>query len=133
MAHATVRAATLDSNDPNAPTQAVSDLREDPEATEAVLQRWLRDSDRVGILPESKAALDVAYARGYAQGLGQAREEALDALRTVVLRVLEARLGEVPDTTIDQIAEAPWATLERWLLELSSPTSDATLSGPDAR
>lgn len=110
--------------DPNIPNAQSIDLDDVLEDTGGKLRAWLRDSDRVGALPEAQAAVDVAFASGHAQGLEQGREESLDTLRTILLRWLEVRCGEVSESTMDKIAAASWATLERCLLKLASASTE---------
>lgn len=98
-------------------------LEEIAEGPDGRLRAWLRERDRLGALPETHAALDDAYARGYAQGVEDAQEEQLDSLRTVLFKILEARFSEIDDTAMDRIGEAQQATLTRWMSAAVSASS----------
>ena len=100
------------------------------EGADERLGAWLRERDRLGALSETHAALDTAFSRGYAQGHEEALAERLDAARTVLLRMLETKFGEVCETALDRIETASLSTVERWMVALLSTSSvDETLRG----
>jgi flagellar biosynthesis/type III secretory pathway protein FliH len=81
----------------------------------------------MGVLTEERAALDDALARGYAQGLEEARAETMDCLQTVLVSLLEQRFGDLEESAIDQIAEASAEQLQRWILGVLEATSPRDL------
>jgi hypothetical protein len=89
------------------------------------LETWLREFDRSGALPQARAAMDNAYAQGHASGLEEAREEHLDATRTLLLNLLESKFGEVDYRELDRIEEAGLPRLQRWILALLTANSVA--------
>ena len=91
--------------------------------SEATLGEWLRKRNHQGVLSEGEAALDVAYAEGYRKGIEEGRSDHADAMRTLLLRVLEARFGVQDETTLDRIAEAELGVLERWIVDVISARS----------
>lgn len=70
----------------------------------------------MGALNPYQAELDAAHATGYATGLAEGREEALDDLRTLLSRIVENRFGELEDAALDCIAEADIGTLKKWII-----------------
>lgn len=70
----------------------------------------------MGALNPSIAQLDEAHATGYARGLAEAREEALDDLQTLLSRIVETRFGELSESVLDCIAEAGRETLKKWIV-----------------
>lgn len=99
------------------------------EGPDGRLRAWLRERDRLGALPETHAALDDAYARGYSQGVEDAQTEQLDAARTLLLQMLEAKFGEVDDAAMDKIGQATQGMLSRWTLAVLSAPSVADVFG----
>lgn len=87
---------------------------------ERVLSEWLKKCDRAGALPESRAGADVAYAMGHSRGLEEGQEAQLEAMRTLVLRVLEVRSGEPDDATLDRLEQATLKELEAWMFGLAT-------------
>lgn len=102
--------------------QSAEEVVEGPDGR---LRSWLRERDRMGALSDVHAALDDALARGYAQGLEQAREENLDRLRTILVQLLEARFGEVVADLQDVIEGASAGQLEKWIVGVLAATSAA--------
>src|SRR6187551_1828650 len=82
------------------------------------LQTWLREFDRSGALPEAHAAMDNAYARGHAAGIEEGRAEHLDAVRTLLLQLLEAKFGGLDERGLDRIEQASLPRLQRWILSI---------------
>ncbi len=80
------------------------------------LESWLRKFDTSGALPQARAAMDNAYAHGYAAGLEEAREEHLDATKTLLLNLLEAKFAHVDERALDKIEEAGLPRIQRWIL-----------------
>ncbi len=100
--------------------EILEEISEDPDGR---LRSWLRERERLGALPEWHAALDDAFARGYARGTEDGNVERLDAARTILSRMLETKFGEIHDAAMDRIAEASQATLEKWMVALLSASS----------
>lgn len=73
----------------------------------------------MGALNPTKAQLDEAHATGYARGLVEAREEALDDLQTILSTIVETRFGELSESVLDCIAEARRETLKKWIVAAS--------------
>lgn len=84
-----------------------------------ISHRPLRPRDSMGALNPTQAQLDEAHATGYARGLAEARDEALDDYQTILSRIIEARFGELSESVLDCIAEADRDTLKRWLVSAS--------------
>ncbi len=82
------------------------------------LETWLKEFDRSGALPEAHAAMDNAYARGHVAGLEEAREEHLDATKTLLLHLMEAKFGELSDHALERIDEAALPRVQRWILAM---------------
>jgi hypothetical protein len=72
-------------------------------------------SDELGALHPLRAEVDAAFARGHAEGLEQAREETLDAWRTMLVALVENTFGELDEGRLDQVAAADFATVQRWM------------------
>ena len=70
----------------------------------------------MGALAPTQANLDAAHARGYAEGVEETRELALDDLRTVLSRILEKRFGELEERTLACIADADELMLKKWIV-----------------
>jgi hypothetical protein len=70
----------------------------------------------MGALDPTRAQLDEANATGYARGLAEARDDALDDLQTILSSIIEARFGEVSEDALDSIAQANRETLKKWIL-----------------
>ncbi len=87
-------------------------------ASELQLKEWLRACDREGALPAAEAAVDLAYAQGYKKGIEEGRADHLDAMRTLLMRALEAKFDSIEDTVLERIGEADLKTLEHWLFDL---------------
>ena len=64
---------------------------------------------------------------GHAQGIEEARAEALDNKRTLLLAMLEAKFGEVDDATVEAIEATLPGHLDRWFLGLLEASSLAEL------
>ncbi len=96
---------------------------------EEQLREWLRKCNRQGILDEGEAALDVAFAQGYRKGIEEARGDHEDATRTLLLRVLETKFGELDEATLDRIAEAELSVLEQWIVDVIGAHSMAEALG----
>lgn len=77
----------------------------------------------MGALNPSQAQLDEAHATGYARGLAEARDEAMDDYQTLLSRIIEARFGELSEQGLECIAEADRDTLKRWLVSASLVTN----------
>ena len=93
------------------------------------LRTWLREFDRSGALPAAHAAMDNAYARGHVAGLEEARADHLDATRTLLLQLLEAKFGALDDQVMDRLDEAQLPRVQRWILAILEATSvDEVLS-----
>jgi|SRR5690349_5719900 hypothetical protein len=88
------------------------------EGGDGQLESWLREIDRQGALPEQHAAIDNAYARGHVAGLEEGRAEHLDATKTLLLALLEARFGALSDEVLDRIDDAQLPRLQRWILAI---------------
>ena len=88
--------------------------------SEQRLSLRLRRHATLGALPEERANADMAYAAGHARGFEEARDAHLDSLRTVLMRVLEARFGEVEDETLDRLERASLRELEDWLVRAAT-------------
>lgn len=73
----------------------------------------------MGALNPSQAELDEAHATGYARGLTEARDEALDDYQTMLSRIIEARFGDLAEPVLDAIAEADRDTLKKWIVAAS--------------
>jgi hypothetical protein len=86
------------------------------------LSEWFKKCDRAGAIPESRAGADLAYAMGHARGLEEAQDAQLDALRTLVMRVLGAKGGEPDDVALDRIEQATLRELETWVFKLATDT-----------
>ncbi len=99
------------------------------DVSEAQLSEWLRKCNRQGILDEGEAALDVAFAQGYKKGIEEGRSDHEDAMRTLLLRVLESKFGELNETTLDRIAEAELDVLEHWIVDVITARSMAEALG----
>ena len=97
-----------------------------PDADER-LRSWMRERERMGALSETEAALESAMAHGHAQGIEEARAEALDNKRTLLLAMLEAKFGEVDDATMEAIEATLPGHLDRWFLRLLEASSLAEL------
>lgn len=69
----------------------------------------------MGALNPYQAELDEAHARGYAAGLDEGRNEALDDFQTLLSRILEERFGELDDASLDRIGDADRETLKKWI------------------
>ncbi len=82
-----------------------------------------RNRDSMGALRPSRAFADGAYTRGYAHGLEEARNDALDSFRTVLMRVLEAKFNTLDDNTLDRIERAEQLLMERWIIRAAQATS----------
>jgi hypothetical protein len=78
--------------------------------------RPLRPRDSMGALAPTQANLDAAHARGYAEGVEETREQALDDLRTILSRILEKRFGELDEPALEYIAEADELMLKKWIV-----------------
>lgn len=78
----------------------------------------MRARDSMGALRPDQVAIDAALARGYARGLEEARTDALDRWRTMLMTLLEAKFGELSAESLDHIEEAKEHTIERWMLAL---------------
>jgi hypothetical protein len=70
----------------------------------------------MGALQPAQADVDAALARGYAKGLEEARADALDRWRTMLMSVLEAKFGDLTCDALDRIEEASEQRIERWLI-----------------
>lgn len=70
----------------------------------------------MGALHPNQAQLDEALATGYARGLAEARDEALDDLRTLLSVIIEDRFGELSSATMEYIAEAEREKLKKWIV-----------------
>jgi hypothetical protein len=99
------------------------------DVSEAELSQWLRRCSRQGVLHEGEAALDVAFAQGYKKGIEEGRGDHEDAVRTLLLRVLEAKFGELDERTLDRIAEAQLGALEQWIVDAFGAHSMAEALG----
>jgi formate dehydrogenase maturation protein FdhE len=77
----------------------------------------------MGALRPDQAAIDAALARGYARGLEEARMDALDRWRTMLMTMLEAKFGELSTESLDQIEEASEHTIERWIVAVLAAQS----------
>src|SRR5690606_25558986 len=88
--------------------------------------RPLRPRDSMGALAPTQAKLDAAHARGYAEGVEETREQALDDLRTLLSRILEKRFGELEERALESIADADELILKKWIV------SSIDVSGLDA-
>jgi hypothetical protein len=77
----------------------------------------------MGALRPPKAEVDAALAHGYAEGLEEARADALDSFRTVLSQMLELRFGPLPDSALDCIGEADQITLEKWVVQTAAVSS----------
>jgi hypothetical protein len=99
------------------------------DVSEAQLSEWLRRCNHQGILDEGAAALDVAFAQGYKKGIEEGRSDHEDASRTLLLRALEKKFGELDETTLDRIAEAELEVLERWIVDVITAQSVAEALG----
>ena len=96
---------------------------------EEQLSEWLRKCNQQGILGEGEAALDVAFARGYKKGIEEGRSDHVDAMRTLLLRALETKFGELDEATLDRIEEAELGTLEQWIVDVISARTMAEALG----
>lgn len=81
--------------------------------------RPLRPRDSMGALNLSQVQLDEAHATGYARGLGEAREEALDDLQTILSRIIETRFFDLTEPVLDCISQADRETLKKWIVSAS--------------
>ena len=97
--------------------------------SEAQLSEWLRKCNHQGILEEGEAALDVAFAQGYKKGIEEGRSDHLDAMRTLLLRALETKFGDLDETTLDRIGEAELTVLEHWIVDVIGAQSMADALG----
>ena len=88
------------------------------DVSEAQLSEWLRKCNHQGILDEGEAALDVAFAQGYKKGIEEGRSDHADAMRTLLLRVLEKKFGDLDEAILDRIAEAELGVLEQWIVDI---------------
>jgi hypothetical protein len=88
--------------------------------SERRLSARLRSYDSRGALAPERADADVAYALGHARGLEEGKDAHLDSLRTVLLRVLEARGGEPDDATMDELERASPSELQDWIVRAAS-------------
>lgn len=70
----------------------------------------------MGALNPYQAELDAAHATGYAAGLAEGRDEALDEFQTILSRILEGKFGELTESVLDCIAEADRITLKKWIV-----------------
>ncbi len=87
---------------------------------ERKLSEWFKKCDAAGAIPESRAGADVAYAMGHSKGLEEGQEAHLDAMRTLVMRVLEARDAEPDDSTLDRIERATLRELDEWVFKIAT-------------
>jgi hypothetical protein len=78
-----------------------------------------RSRDSMGALRPSRASADGAYTRGYAHGLEEARSDALDSFRTVLMHILEAKFDTLDDMTLDRLEAAEQPLIERWIISSS--------------
>lgn len=70
----------------------------------------------MGALRPTQAEVDAAFARGYAQGQEEAQEDALDQLRTILERTLEAQFGPIDEPHLDWIGGATFKSLSRAII-----------------
>ena len=77
----------------------------------------------MGALRPAQAEIDAAHARGYAHGLEEARADALDQSRTLLMTLLEKRFGELGDAHLDRIGDADGGTLEKWTVAVIASSS----------
>jgi len=99
------------------------------EGGDGQLQSWLREIDRTGALPEQHAAIDNAYATGHVAGLEEGRAEHLDATKTLLLGLLEARFGSLDDDVLNRIDDAQLPRLQRWMLAVLDAQSPDEVLG----
>jgi hypothetical protein len=83
----------------------------------------IRARDSMGALRPDQAAVDAALASGYARGLEEARMDALDRWRTMLMTLLEAKFGELSTESLDRIEEATEHTIERWIVAVLAADS----------
>jgi hypothetical protein len=88
--------------------------------SEQRLSARLRRHAARGALPEERANADMAYATGHARGFEEGRDAHLDSLRTVLMRVLEARFGQVEEETLDLLERASLRELEDWIVRAAT-------------
>jgi len=100
------------------PSRRASAYQRILEDRDGQLQTWLREFDSSGALPTAHAALDNAYARGYAAGLEEGRSDHLDATKTLLVQLLETKFGPLDDQTMDRIDDAQLPRLQRWILAI---------------
>jgi hypothetical protein len=105
-------------NDPHA-LEAEAEEDAPLSQNERTLSEWLRKCDRAGAIPESRVGADVAYAMGHTRGLDEGRDAHLDSMRTLLMRILEAK-GDVDEATLERIEAASLSELERWVFRLAA-------------
>lgn len=87
---------------------------------ERKLSEWFKKCDSAGAIPESRAGADIAYAMGHSKGLEEGQEAHLDAMRTLVMRILETRDAEPDDSTLDHLERATLRELDEWVFKLAT-------------
>ena len=102
------------------PAQPESDPPAPRSESERRLSARLRRQDALGALAEDRANADMAFAMGHARGLEEGREDHLDSLRTVLMRVLEASCDQVSTETLEQLEAASQRELEDWIVRAAA-------------
>ena len=93
--------------------------------SERRLSARLRSHAARGALAEDRANADIAFAMGHARGLEEGREDHLDSLRTVLMRVLEASCDQVSGEILQQVESASQRELEDWIVKAAASSGSS--------